>query len=160
MSPEVLNDKNITEKSDIYSLGMVLIEMITIEVPYYSLHTHLSLIKQKIKEGLKPNALDRITDEPVKKFILRLIDSDYNNRPSVSELLQDEFLKIDQKEDNRKIKLVKLKKKKRKKDTKKDIEISEKTLDVFKNKAYKSRTTKNALLFKHDFEEIPVITSI
>ena len=154
MSPEVLNDKNITEKSDIYSLGMVLIEMITIEVPYYSLNTHLSLIKQKIKEGIKPNALDRITDEQVKEFLLRLIDLDYNKRPSVSELLQDEFLKIDQKEDNRKIKLVKLKKK-RKKDPKKDIEISEKTLDVFKNKTYKSRTTKNALLFKHDFEENP-----
>ena len=35
MSPEIINNtNNLTEKSDIYSLGMVLLEMITLEKPY------------------------------------------------------------------------------------------------------------------------------
>jgi len=49
MSPEIINNNgNLTEKSDIYSLGMVLLEMITVEIPYSDISDSKEIIKKVI----------------------------------------------------------------------------------------------------------------
>jgi len=46
MSPEIINNTGkLTEKSDIYSLGMVLLEMITLEKPYSEINDPNEVIK-------------------------------------------------------------------------------------------------------------------
>lgn len=167
MSPELIKGEPLNEKTDIYSLGMVLIEMITLDIPYCEFNHNLNLMTQKIKEGVKPASLERISDEKEKKFILKLMDKDPNKRPSVSELLNDEFLKINDKEDNRYIKLIKIKRKKKKIIKKNEIQAQPTHYDDvdFSHKKYndsidkklivKNLDKKKKILFKQEFEEHP-----
>ena len=46
----MIANKNITEKSDLYSLGMTIIEIITLEIPYSDCDSTSQII-QKIKAG-------------------------------------------------------------------------------------------------------------
>jgi hypothetical protein len=166
MAPEIIQDKEITEKADIYSLGMVLIEMITIEIPYSDFNISRHGIIQKIYEGIKPSLLDRISDEPAKQFIMKLIDPDPNKRPSIQALLTDEFLQINDKEDNRKIKLIKIKKRK-KKIPRREMESLNLNLDninvshakesggKFLTRHFERESKKSLVPFKRDFEENP-----
>ena len=112
MSPEMIANKNITEKSDLYSLGMTIIEIITLEIPYSDCDSTSQII-QKIKAGKLPSQFHRILDESVKNFLLKMIAFNPNNRLSVEMLLKDNFLKIT-KDDLRiiKVKRTKIKKKK------------------------------------------------
>jgi serine/threonine protein kinase len=150
MAPEIIQNKQLSEKTDIYSLGMVLIEMITIEVPYSEFNLSDHGIIQKIKDGVKPLIIERISDDQAKVFINKLIDPDPNKRPSIAELINDEFLKINDKEDNRKIKLIKIKKRKKKL----DIDHHD---NIKKDEAYKHKNErnlkKNKVPIKRDFEE-------
>lgn len=166
MAPEIIQDRDVSEKADIYSLGMVLIEMITIEIPYSDFNLSRNGIIQKIKDGIKPSLLDRISDEPAKQFINKLIDSDPNKRPIIQNLLQDEFLKINDKEDNRKIKLIKIKKR-NKKILRREIECLNLNLDninvshardsggKFLTRPFECESKKSLVPFKRDFEENP-----
>lgn len=111
MAPEILKGQTATDKSDIYSLGLLMLEMITLEVPYGDEKNAIELIKS----GQPPKVLEKISDEAIKKFILNLIQFDPNKRPSISEILELNILKINEKEDNRLIKLNKIKRKKNRK---------------------------------------------
>lgn len=112
MSPEMIFNKNINEKSDLYSLGMTIIEIITLEIPYCDCESTSQII-QKIKCGKLPSQFYRILDENVKNFLLKMIAFNPNERLSVEMLLKDNFLKIT-KDDLRiiKVKSTKIKKKK------------------------------------------------
>jgi serine/threonine protein kinase len=112
MSPEMIFNKNINEKSDLYSLGMTIIEIITLEIPYCDCDSTSQII-QKIKCGKLPSQFYRILDENVKNFLLKMIAFNPNERLSVEMLLKDNFLKIT-KDDLRiiKVKSTKIKKKK------------------------------------------------
>ena len=112
MSPEMIFNKNINEKSDLYSLGMTIIEIITLEIPYCDCDSQSQII-QKIKCGKLPSQFYRILDENVKNFLLKMIAFNPNERLSVEMLLKDNFLKIT-KDDLRiiKVKSTKIKKKK------------------------------------------------
>ena len=94
MSPELISqNKNLNEKSDIYSLGMMIIEIITLEIPYSECHSEKE-IKNKILKGELPKAYYRIMNEDVKKFLLKLLTYDPNERYDIENLLQDPFLKV------------------------------------------------------------------
>ena len=122
-APEVIENKNINEKADIFSLGMVLLEMVTLELPYSSnlknnnskdRNNYQSLIKL-ITSGEKPLCLNKISDdEEFKNFILKMINFNQEERPSVSDLLNDKFLEIHKTKDLEVIKLKKHKKKQKK----------------------------------------------
>ena len=89
---------------------MVLMEMLTLEIPYKEIISQISL-KEKIVEDYKPLILAKINDFQIKDFIKKLILYDKQNRPSISELFLNEFLQINEKEDNKIIEILKKKKK-------------------------------------------------
>ena len=115
MCPELITTLKVNEKSDIYSLGMVIIEVITLEIPYSDLDTEKELMDKKIK-GELPSAFYRIMDEGVKAFLMKMLAYEPEQRCDIKTLLNDDFLKIT-KDDYRiiKVKSGKYKKRKQKK---------------------------------------------
>ncbi|CAK9133376.1 unnamed protein product [Ilex paraguariensis] len=89
MAPE-LYEENYTELVDIYSFGMSLLEMATMEIPY-SECASIAQIYKKVTTGVKPQALNKVNDPELKAFIERCIGQP-RARPSASELLKDPFL--------------------------------------------------------------------
>ncbi|XP_022140501.1 probable serine/threonine-protein kinase WNK11 isoform X2 [Momordica charantia] len=88
MAPE-LYEEDYTEMVDIYSFGMCLLEMVTMEIPYSECDS-VAKIYKKVTTGIKPQALNKVTDDEVKAFIDKCI-AQPRARPSASELLKDPF---------------------------------------------------------------------
>ncbi|VFQ91761.1 unnamed protein product [Cuscuta campestris] len=88
MAPE-LYDENYTELVDIYSFGMCVLEMVTVEMPYSECENVVKIYK-KVSSGIRPQAMDKIKDPEVKAFIEKCLGNP-SDRPSASELLQDPF---------------------------------------------------------------------
>ncbi|CAL4884639.1 unnamed protein product [Urochloa decumbens] len=89
MAPE-LYDESYDELVDIYSFGMCLLEIFTLEYPY-SECTNPAQIFKKVSTGVKPAALARIADPQVKQFIEKCLVP-ASQRASAKALLQDPFL--------------------------------------------------------------------
>ena len=92
---------------------MVIIEVITLEIPFSDICSPKQIMKC-ICNGELPSAFERIMDDEVKSFLMKMIAHDYKDRKNIEELLQDDFLKIT-KEDNRIIKVKSAKRMKKKK---------------------------------------------
>lgn len=88
MAPE-LYEEDYTEMVDIYSFGLCLLEMVTMEIPY-SECDGVAKIYKKVTGGVKPQALNKVKDPEVKEFIEKCI-AQPRARPSASELLKDPF---------------------------------------------------------------------
>uniref|UniRef100_A0A0E0K3H5 non-specific serine/threonine protein kinase n=1 Tax=Oryza punctata TaxID=4537 RepID=A0A0E0K3H5_ORYPU len=89
MAPE-LYDENYDELVDIYSFGMCMLEMFTLEYPY-SECTNAAQIFKKVSKGVKPAALAKISNIQAKQFIEKCLVP-ASERLSAKELLQDPFL--------------------------------------------------------------------
>jgi hypothetical protein len=92
MAPE-LYDENYNEKVDIYAFGMLLLEIITRDVPYHECANPAQIYK-KVTQGIPPPSLHRIKSIDARNFILLClgIGEDANARPSASDLLKHQFL--------------------------------------------------------------------
>ncbi|KAF6149635.1 hypothetical protein GIB67_011244 [Kingdonia uniflora] len=88
MAPE-LYDENYTEMVDIYSFGLCVLEMITLEIPYGECDNPVKIYK-KVSSGVRPKAMNKVKDQEVKDFIEKCLAKP-NARPSASELLKDPF---------------------------------------------------------------------
>ncbi|KAK8542640.1 hypothetical protein V6N13_136804 [Hibiscus sabdariffa] len=88
MAPE-LYEEHYTELVDIYSFGMCVLEMVTLEIPY-SECDNVAKIYKKVSTGVRPQAMSKVTDEDVKAFIQRCL-AQPRARPSAAELLKDPF---------------------------------------------------------------------
>ncbi|KAK7299968.1 hypothetical protein RJT34_10799 [Clitoria ternatea] len=88
MAPE-LYDEVYTELVDIYSFGMCVLEMVTLEIPY-SECDNVAKIYKKVSSGIRPAALNKVKDQEVKDFIERCL-AQPRARPSAAELLKDPF---------------------------------------------------------------------
>ncbi|KAF5177073.1 Serine/threonine-protein kinase WNK1 [Thalictrum thalictroides] len=97
MAPELYNE-DYTELVDIYSFGLCLLEMVTMEIPYMEC-TPVAMIYKRVISGVKPLALNKVKDAQVKSFIEKCI-AKQSDRPSASELLQDPFFDGLDDEDN------------------------------------------------------------
>lgn len=97
MSFEVFEGKY-TVKADIYSLGMSIIEMLTLEKPYKECEGPMA-IYYNITHGIFPESFAKIEDEKVTNFI-KLCFLRENERPSATELLKNEFLNDTTSEEN------------------------------------------------------------
>ncbi|CAI9787790.1 unnamed protein product [Fraxinus pennsylvanica] len=98
MAPE-LYDENYTELIDIYSFGMCLLEMVTLELPY-SECDNVAKIYKKVTSGLRPQAMNKVKDPEVKEFIEKCL-AQPRARPSAADLLKDPFFDgIDDGENN------------------------------------------------------------
>jgi WNK lysine deficient protein kinase len=72
---------------DIYSFGMCLLEMVTMEIPYSECDS-IAKIYKKVTTGVKPQALNKVMDPEVKAFIEKCI-AQLRARPSASDLLME-----------------------------------------------------------------------
>ena len=92
MAPE-LYDESYDEKVDIYAFGMLLLEIITRDVPYHECANPAQIYK-KVTQGIPPASLRLVKSEDAKNFILFClgIGKDASERPSASELLKHPFL--------------------------------------------------------------------
>ncbi|KAL2245244.1 UNVERIFIED_CONTAM: putative serine/threonine-protein kinase WNK11 [Sesamum indicum] len=88
MAPE-LYDENYTELIDIYSFGMCLLEMVTLELPY-SECDNVAKIYKKVTSGLRPQAMNKVKDPEVQAFIEKCLARP-RARPSAADLLKDPF---------------------------------------------------------------------
>ncbi|KAM7278452.1 hypothetical protein ACFE04_005586 [Oxalis oulophora] len=88
MAPE-LYEENYTETVDIYSFGMCVLEMVTLEIPYSECDNIVKIYK-KVSSGIRPKALNKVEDPEVKAFIEKCL-SQSSARPSATELLNDPF---------------------------------------------------------------------
>lgn len=88
MAPE-LYEEDYTELVDIYSFGMCLLEMVTLEIPYSECDS-VAKIYKKVTSGVRPLALGKVRDPEVRAFIEKCL-AEPKARPSTSELLHDPF---------------------------------------------------------------------
>ncbi|XP_038978172.1 probable serine/threonine-protein kinase WNK11 [Phoenix dactylifera] len=88
MAPE-LYEEEYTELVDIYSFGMCVLEMVTLEIPYSECDS-VAKIYRKVTAGVRPAAIGKVRDPEVRAFIERCLAKP-RARPSASELLKDTF---------------------------------------------------------------------
>ncbi|XP_068642889.1 probable serine/threonine-protein kinase WNK11 [Aristolochia californica] len=88
MAPE-LYEEDYTELVDIYSFGMCVLEMVTLEIPYSECDS-VAKIYRKVTSGVRPAALTKMKNLEVKEFIERCL-AQPRTRPSATELLCDPF---------------------------------------------------------------------
>ncbi|RIB09097.1 kinase-like domain-containing protein [Gigaspora rosea] len=87
IAPEVLFGRLCTEKSDIYSFGIIMAEMSTGNPPYYDLEYDVSLAI-KICNGLRPTFAEG-TPECYIKLANRCMDADPSKRPSAIDVYKE-----------------------------------------------------------------------
>jgi serine/threonine-protein kinase len=82
MAPEQLAGKEVTARSDIYALGLVLYELFTGN-PAFEGKTHDEIMRVRRESSPQhPSALVRDLDPSVELVILRCLEEDPENRPS------------------------------------------------------------------------------
>ena len=89
MAPEVVKQTSYTIKADIWSLGCLVVEMISGTHPWAELNQMQALFQ--IGMGRKPSLPDEISNE-CRHFLEKTFELDYNNRPSADELLNHAFM--------------------------------------------------------------------
>lgn len=98
MSPEVVKTGNYTEKSDIWSLGCTVLEMVTGKPPWYHILTRFdnvfaffNWLMENTNWDLESSIPDNLSKN-CKDFITQCLRMDVNKRPSASELLKHPFI--------------------------------------------------------------------
>ena len=89
MAPE-LYDEDYNEQVDVYAFGMCMLELATMEYPY-SECTNPAQIFKKVTNGVKPEALERVDNQELRAFIDLCLEADQNVRPTVRQLLTNDF---------------------------------------------------------------------
>ncbi|XP_034568415.1 probable serine/threonine-protein kinase WNK7 isoform X1 [Setaria viridis] len=89
MAPEMY-DEEYDERVDVYSFGMCMLEMLTVEYPYSECSNPAQIYK-KVTAGKLPDAFYRVQDDDARRFIGRCLVA-ASKRPSAAELLMDPFL--------------------------------------------------------------------
>ncbi|CAL5195924.1 unnamed protein product [Lathyrus oleraceus] len=96
MAPE-LYEEEYNELVDIYSFGMSMLEMVTLEYPYNECNNPAQIFK-KVTSGIKPASLNKVSDPEIKEFIEKCLVP-VSKRLSAEELLKDPFLQIENPKD-------------------------------------------------------------
>ncbi|RGB23602.1 kinase-like domain-containing protein [Rhizophagus diaphanus] len=88
IAPEVLRRKPYTEKSDIYSLGIIINTLISGKLPFEDLLWDHFLINEICRYGKRPEIRDEIPSI-LKDLIQKCWDEIPENRPTIEEIIED-----------------------------------------------------------------------
>jgi len=95
MSPEQVEGKEVDRRSDIYSLGIILYEMVTGQRPFVGETAFDIALKQKSGIPRSPNKINPQIPEELNVLILKCLEKDKENRPSQAEALLADLIKIE-----------------------------------------------------------------
>jgi serine/threonine protein kinase len=96
MSPEQVEGKDIDQRSDIYSLGVVLYEMVTGRRPFEG-DTPLSVAhKQKYEAPVDPRKLNTRLSESLSRVVLRCLEKEKGKRYQSAEELRSELTRLEE----------------------------------------------------------------
>lgn len=90
MAPEVVKQTSYTLKADIWSLGCLIVEMLTGSHPFPQFSQMQAIFK--IGTSGSPEIPENCSED-TKDMLRQTFEQDYNKRPSAAELLAHEFLK-------------------------------------------------------------------
>jgi serine/threonine protein kinase/Tfp pilus assembly protein PilF len=95
MSPEQVEGKEVDQRSDIYSMGVILYELVTGRVPFEG-DTPFSIgMKHKSEEPRDPKELNVQVPDDLSHMILKCMEKDKGNRYQSAEELRSELIKIE-----------------------------------------------------------------
>ncbi len=96
MSPEQVESKAVDKRSDIYSLGVILYEMVTGRVPFEG-DTPLSVaVKHKTEAPRNPKQINTQIPEDLSRLILKCMDKDKENRYHSASDVYSELIRIEE----------------------------------------------------------------
>jgi serine/threonine protein kinase/tetratricopeptide (TPR) repeat protein len=96
MSPEQVEGKEVDPRSDIYSLGVILFEMVTGHVPFEGDTAFTIGVKHKSERPRNPRELNTQIPEDLSRLILRCLEKDKTKRYQSAEELRTDLEKVEQ----------------------------------------------------------------
>jgi serine/threonine protein kinase/Tfp pilus assembly protein PilF len=96
MSPEQVEGKEVDQRSDIYSLGVILFEMVTGHVPFEGDTAFTIGVKHKSERPRNPRELNAQIPDDLSRLILRCLEKDKTKRYHTAEELRTDLEKVEQ----------------------------------------------------------------
>ena len=91
MSPEQCGGSELDGRSDLYSLGCILYEMICGQPPFPNANSMATLVAHVTEKPRPPSALDASIPEPLEQLVLRLLSKAPEQRPADAATLRQEL---------------------------------------------------------------------